>query len=569
MKLKITVILVILSMSLGFVLFKAPNPVMAGNGGLFEQFNLFCTTNPVVTNFFDDGPGSLRRAVAEACAGSTITFNLTGTIHLKRQITIDKNLTIQGPGANLLSVRNNAPTYTPTPDDLYDMIELIRKVTATYTATNRIFYVNAGVTAAINGLTVKDAKVIGDGAGIYNNGTLTITGVTISNNRMIGDGGGIFNNNILTVTNSTISNNGWTLGVSNNSSKGGGIYNNGTLTVTGSTISGNDSAPCSTAGLPCSSNYIPGGGIFNNGMLSVTGSTFSGNRAFIYGQPGGGGITNYLNGTLNVSDTIFDGNEGVAGGIFNYQGQTANVTNSIFKNNWGLNFGLNGSRDGGGGIGSRGTTTVTNSTFSNNLCQSQVLLNGGGGISVAFGTFTLTNSTVSNNQSTGTNLTNGGGGIFVGDGTLNITNSTVTNNKAGHPASGTTQASLARGGGIYRSGIGTVNVRNSIIAGNTTIIPGQFGPDYYGTLNSQGYNIIGDNQSTTITGDTTGNIVGTSAAPVDARLAPLGFYGGKTITHALLSNSPAINAGDTANAPPADQRGAARESARRTSARSS
>jgi uncharacterized repeat protein (TIGR01451 family) len=80
-----------------------------------------------------------------------------------------------------------------------------------------------------------------------------------------------------------------------------------------------------------------------------------------------------------------------------------------------------------------------------------------------------------------------------------------------------------------------------------------------GTLESEGYNLIGNNFGTTpITGVTTGNIVGTQLAPIDARLIPLGFYGGPTETHALLSGSPAINAGNTATSPAADQRGAPR-----------
>jgi len=36
-----------------------------------------CTTNPVVTNNLDSGPGSLRWAISNACAGDTITFDLT------------------------------------------------------------------------------------------------------------------------------------------------------------------------------------------------------------------------------------------------------------------------------------------------------------------------------------------------------------------------------------------------------------------------------------------------------------------------------------------------------------
>ena len=97
---------------------------------------------------------------------------------------------------------------------------------------------------------------------------------------------------------------------------------------------------------------------------------------------------------------------------------------------------------------------------------------------------------------------------------------------------------------------------NSIVAGHT-------GADITrdslrGTVISQGYNLIGSISGATVTGTTTGNIVGTTAAPANAWLAPLGFYGGVTQTHALLTTSPAINAGNTATSPVADQRGAAR-----------
>jgi hypothetical protein len=79
------------------------------------------------------------------------------------------------------------------------------------------------------------------------------------------------------------------------------------------------------------------------------------------------------------------------------------------------------------------------------------------------------------------------------------------------------------GGGIDNNG-GTVNARNTIIANNSA----PNGPDFGGTLNSQGYNLIKDTSGTTITGVTTGNITGQ-----DPLLTPLGYYGGSTRTRAL------------------------------------
>jgi hypothetical protein len=86
-----------------------------------------------VTTLADSGPGSLRSAIA---AGGTVTFapGLTGTIVLAGQLEIDKNLTIEGPGARALAVSG---------DD-----------------AARVFHVSgAGVEATIRDLTIRDGTV--------------------------------------------------------------------------------------------------------------------------------------------------------------------------------------------------------------------------------------------------------------------------------------------------------------------------------------------------------------------------------------------------------------------------
>src|SRR5689334_20703769 len=72
-------------------------------------------TAPFVTSLADDGDGTctdnyctLRDAIAFASAGATITFGMTGTITLAQgQLVIRKDLTISGPGADLLAVDGN------------------------------------------------------------------------------------------------------------------------------------------------------------------------------------------------------------------------------------------------------------------------------------------------------------------------------------------------------------------------------------------------------------------------------------------------------------------------------
>jgi hypothetical protein len=83
------------------------------------------------------------------------------------------------------------------------------------------------------------------------------------------------------------------------------------------------------------------------------------------------------------------------------------------------------------------------------------------------------------------------------------------------------------------------------------------GPDVFGAFVSRGHNLIGHGTgSTGFVGD--GDQVGTAEDPLDPRLAPLAFNGGRTMTHALLRGSLAIDRGDNAGVPGIDQRGLAR-----------
>jgi CSLREA domain-containing protein len=220
--------------------------------------------------------------------------------------------------------------------------------------------------------------------------------------------------------------------------------------------------------------------------------------------------------------TVMNGNvnrDSGGGGIRNYG--VLNVANCIISGNT-----VNGSTGGGIGNNNSGNLTVTNSTISGNYGS-----NGGGGIYSDFAVLTVTNSTISGN-SVGNSL---GGGI-LSYGVTTVTNSTISGNYSGSPGFG---------GGIAR-GNGSISLLNTIVAGNNAMS----GVDFFGTLNSLGHNLIGNTSNTTITGDTTGNILNQSA-----QLAPLGNYGGTTPTHALLSNSPAINNGTATGAPTTDQRG--------------
>ncbi len=242
-----------------------------------------------------------------------------------------------------------------------------------------------------------------------------------------------------------------------------------------------------------------GGGIENDGMLTVTNSTIDYNSASQFG----GGIGN--GGTLTVTNsTIAD--------------------NSAFY---------------AGGIGNGGTMTVTNSTIDNNT----VFGNGGGGIGT-WSTMTVTNSTIAGNSA----LTIGGGIVNDMPGTLTVTNSTIAGNSA------------PTGGGLWVGGVTALD--NTLIALNTSGTgSGATADDIAGTVSStSAYNLIGTGGSGGLVNGTNGNQVGVA----DPGLDPNGLQnnGGPTQTIALVTGSPAIDAGSASipgvTVPATDQRGALR-----------
>jgi hypothetical protein len=96
------------------------------------------------------------------------------------------------------------------------------------------------------------------------------------------------------------------------------------------------------------------------------------------------------------------------------------------------------------------------------------------------------------------------------------------------------------GGGLFNR-LGQVRFRNSILAANEDHSPSTRRPDCWTPrrLDSQGYNLIGVASTCPLDGIVLGNLWG-----VDPRLGPLQDNGGRTETHALLADSPAIDAGN-------------------------
>jgi hypothetical protein len=242
-----------------------------------------------VTRVADDSSaGSLRWAVlgADSAGGSNTVafdpahFSTPQSIVLTNGelVLTNGNITIDGPGAGLLTVDGNR--------------------------FDRVFQVDKGVTATISGLTIAGGSST-SGGGLYDQGNTTLIGCSIIGNSAT-NGGGLYCGRpdgvaSLTLTDCTVG--------GNSANYGGALWNGGTATLYGCSLIG-DSA------------YM-GGGVLNvkYSHANLADCTISGNSASL-----GGGLSNY--GRANLTACTVSGNNAInttanradnaGGGIYNY-----------------------------------------------------------------------------------------------------------------------------------------------------------------------------------------------------------------------------------------------------------
>jgi hypothetical protein len=244
--------------------------------------------NTLVTNNNDSGSGSLRSIIANVCLGETITFasSVISPINLTSgELSVDKAMTISGPGANVLTIQRGASAST----------------------NFSIFRVSGTGSVSLSGLTIAKGNS-SFGGGIYcnvldNTGTLTVSRCVITGNSapgagaILGKGGGIYNQSkILSVINTTVSTNSTT-------GDGGGIASDGaSTTVTNCTISGNSAARYS-------------GGIHPSGTLTITNSTVANNSAGTGGGIRNGGYPVTLRTTILAKNTATTSDPDISGDV--------------------------------------------------------------------------------------------------------------------------------------------------------------------------------------------------------------------------------------------------------------
>jgi hypothetical protein len=262
----------------------------------------------------DSGPGSLRAAIVVAHDGDTITFAGPSAITLTNgPLAITKALTIQGPGASVLTVSGS---------HVSDVFENY----------------SAGVT--ISGLTIAD----GSAGGVINRGALTLSSCTVRNNASPGSGGGVVNSGTLTLSHCMVTGN-------NAAQDGAGVDNTGTLTLDHCLVWAN------TAGHDGAGVYSSGGQLtIDHGSVSANTAAHDGGGLY-YSHP-----SSTAHGTVNAC-TIWGNGAANGGGIYQEAGSyILDVTNSTLAYNSATN-------DGGGLDAESSWPMLTSCTLSENTAD--------------------------------------------------------------------------------------------------------------------------------------------------------------------------------------------------------
>jgi hypothetical protein len=256
-------------------------------------------------------------------------------------------------------------------------------------------------------------------------------------------------------------------------------------------------------------NFATGGGIFAGYYVDVINSIVSNNTASAPGGFAEGGGVSATYSRVSVERSTIEGNSAV------------------------------GLQSRGGGVFSIGVSTAFYSTIVGNSAEM-----GGGWYSEGRGLYTsiciIGDSTISGNTAHGS-----GGGWLVDDTDVSVTSSTIVFN---HAETGVV-------GGLFlknvQAGFDGVGVDSSIIALNSAGDPG-LSADFDTNSNDPPFAVGNDNLFSELGRMQPGHIIG------DPMLGPLAANGGRTLTHALLPGSPAIDTGNNIGSTDTDQRGAAR-----------
>jgi hypothetical protein len=484
-----------------------------------------------------------------------LTIKNANDQHENASLTGDLNLTAAG---HTLVIQGAGPDVTVIDANSID----------------RAFQVSTGVTVVFRNLSIINGVAQDDGSLNAKAGTTDALGGAILN-----QGGNVSLDHVRLENDGAVGGDaaagapGSDGGVGHNAAGGAVWTAGGALTVLDcifysndaeSGAGGNGGAGLTIGGNGGSAGTAQGGALYvGGGAVSVSDSTFAQNTATDRGGGAGG-------------DALFIGGNGGPGGsdqggaVFMGSGQVLISRSTLLQNNTSGAFALapggGGAAGGSGGAGSPaqggalyavgGTLTLSNCTVAQNIAEGGDGSKGG-------------NGAVGPGGNGGNGGASQGGAILVAAGaTLNLHNTTFADNRVG-PSSGGSggsggTAGMAGNRGIFdgsgvRNDGGTVNAASTLFAFSSASFAGGLSlyvPVFSGNFTTASHNLVDDGTGATgIANGVDGNLVGTAANHIDARLRRLDNYGGPTLTYALSPDSPAIDHGSNPDGLSTDQRG--------------
>ena len=379
-------------------------------GTVSTPFASFATpTNWVVALLADDGPGSLRDAVAVAPTATVIAVTASGSIALGgHAIALTRSVSLRGPGPTNLVLHGNG---------------------------DRLFTIASGISVNLEGLKLMDGLLLfppafGDaymsGGAIFSQGALALTNCVLEGNQAAegfvgmyavagGNGGAIFAEGPLTLTrcaflNNLAGNGGSPMSESagGNGGSGGAVFALQTVRVESCFFAGNQ-AGNGGYGMGGAIAY-PGGFGGAGGAISAGGALYAANSTWVNSRAGNGG----MGGAGAFSENGYDGVGGSGGALLLGSGGTL-VNCTLTANHTGdsgPNAPLGNPPPSGGGVQmAGGSLQLLNTIVAGNSIQS-----GGNGIDVAGGIASLGHNLLG--SATGASgLTNGVIGDLAGSAT--------------------------------------------------------------------------------------------------------------------------------------------------------
>jgi hypothetical protein len=482
-----------------------------------------------VTTTNDSGPGSLRQAILDVNAegrGVILFSNLDGLITLSNSLpAISANLTIFGAGTNRLiqSALSNASLLLVATGATLTVRRMnfdgvgavdnrgILHIFASLFPISSFSFINSGELKVINVPPyprVNRLLLSGSGTTVFSGFELGYAGAFGKSHAIEINRGRVHLEYCTVANNSFVGANGvWNpqsnIGSPGESASGAGLFaRDAQVSMTGCVVSKN----------------IVRGGDGGGGRYAGAGGNASGAGIYVAGATA----------SLAMTNCLVDGNSAYAGA----------GSNGSFQS------GLSGIADGAGIWFSGKEFYCVNCTVSGN---------------VAVGNAGTSSCSFSCSAIPGTPAR--GAGVYCSTGA--ILNSSVVMNQAIGGRGTTAIFGIFSRAGLGFGGIFVTEsavLQNTIIANNLGTIPITGSTDYNvipvdgsGTFTSFGHNLVGTTNPIIvsvvfggITYSSTNSFTGlvqTDTVGLDPRLGPLQDNGGPTLTHALLANSPAIDAG--------------------------